>query len=256
MAFQFDFTAKRVLVTGSTMGIGFGVARAFHELGATVAVNGRTDDGVREAIERLGGGDRLVAAPCDLANGDERSRAIQRTLDALGGLDVLVNNAGRGDDALVDQITEDYWKKMTDLNLKAVFFTSQACLPELKRSRGCIVNVASAAGIMGFAPGTSVYAANKAGVIQMTRMLALHLARDHVRVNVLCPGWIDTPMIRNDNEKVGNDSLLKYINESVPMGRIGTVDECMGAVLYLAAPFASYTTGSVLVADGCLSAGH
>jgi NAD(P)-dependent dehydrogenase (short-subunit alcohol dehydrogenase family) len=256
MKFQLDFTGKRVLVTGSTMGIGYGAAEAFHGLGATVAVNGRSAAGVAGAIERLGGGRRLVAAPGDVASSRERQEMVDRALDAMGGLDVLVNNAGRGDDALIDQVTEEYWQKMTDLNLKAVFFTTQACLPALKQSRGVVINVSSVAGIIGMPAGVSVYAATKAGVVQMTRMLSLALAKEGVRVNALCPGWIDTPMIRKDNEKVGGDGLLKYINESVPMGRIGTVEECTGALLYLAAPFAGYTTGSVLVADGGLSAGH
>lgn len=256
MKFQFDFSGKKVFVTGSTMGIGYGAAEAFHQLGATVAVNGRSADGVQQAIRQLGGGKRLVAAHGDLSRAAERKATVARALDAMGGLDVLVNNAGRGDDALIDQVTEEYWEKMLDLNLKAVFFTTQACLPALRQSRGCVINVSSVAGVMGVPPGTSVYAATKAGVVQMTRMLALNLAKEGVRVNALCPGWIDTPMIRRDNEKIGDNGLINYINESVPMGRIGTVDECTGAMLYLAAPFASYTTGSVLVADGCLSAGH
>lgn len=256
MKFKLDFTGKRVLVTGSTMGIGYGAAEAFHDLGATVAINGRSADGVKKTIENFGGGKRLIAAHGDIASSRERNAAVERALDAMGGLDILVNNAGRGDDALIDQITEEYWEKMMDLNLKGVFFTTQACLPALKHSKGNVINVASVAGVMGVPPGTSVYAATKAGVVQMTRMLALNLGKEGVRVNALCPGWIDTPMIRKDNEKVGNNGLINYINESVPMGRIGTVDECTGAVLYLAAPFASYTTGAVLVPDGGLSAGH
>jgi NAD(P)-dependent dehydrogenase (short-subunit alcohol dehydrogenase family) len=256
MNFKLDFTGKRVFITGSTLGIGRGAAEAFHGLGATVAVNARARESVDRVIKELGGGSRLVAAPGDISTRSGREQAVQCALDGLGGLDVLVNNAGRGDDAPVDKITEEYWDKMMDLNIKAVFFVTQACLPALKRSRGCIINIGSIAGIMGGPPGTSVYSATKGAVVSMTRMLGLNLAKEAVRVNALCPGWIDTPMIQKDNAKIGDDALLNYIYESTPMGRIGSIDECAGAILYLAAPFASFTTGSVLVADGGLTAGH
>lgn len=256
MNFQLDFTGKRVLVTGSTMGIGRGAAEGFHSLGATVAINGRTAEGVSQAIAEMGGGERLVAVPGDFSLASVRKPVLAQVIETMGGLDILVNNAGRGDDCLIDGITEEYWQKMMDLNLKAVFFTTQACVPALRKSKGCVINVASGLGVQGGPPGTVVYAATKGAVIQMTRMISLALAKDGVRVNALVPGWIDTPMIRNDNAKLGDNALFNYIIESTPMGRIGTVDECTGAILYLAAPFASFTTGSVLVADGGLTAGR
>lgn len=256
MKFQLDFTGKRVLVTCGRTGIGLSAAEAFHALGATVAINGRSAEGVRAAIAQLGGGKRLIAVPGDVASVRQRQEVVAGALEAMGGLDILVNNADRGDDAPIDQITEEYWQQMTDLNLKAVFFTTQSCLPALKASKGVVINVASVAGVMGLRPGASVYAATKGGVVHMTRMLSLALAKEGVRVNALCPGWIDTPMVRRDNETIGNDGLIDHINDSVPMGRIGTVDECTGALLYLASPFASYTTGTALVVDGGLSAGH
>lgn len=256
MKMQFDFSGKRVLVTGSTKGIGRGAAEAFHALGATVAINGRSADTVAGAIEEMGGGERLVAAPGDLSSVAAIKTVVPKTIEAMGGLDVLVNNAGRGDDCPVDDATEEYWEKMIALNLKGVFFTAQACVPALKRTKGCIVNVASMLGVMGGPPGTVVYSATKGAVVQMTRMMALELSRDGVRVNSLCPGWIDTPMIRHENELAGDNALLDYIDDTCPLGRIGSVDECTGAILYLAAPFAGYTTGATLVADGGISSGH
>ncbi len=256
MKMQFDFSGKRVLVTGSTKGIGRGAAEGFHASGATVAINGRSADTVARTIEEMGGDDRLVAAPGDLSSVAEIKAVVPKTVEALGGLDVLVNNAGRGDDCQTDDITEDYWEKMVALNLKAAFFTAQACAPALKTTRGCIVNVASMLGVMGGPAGTVVYSATKGAVVQMTRMMALELSRDGVRVNSLCPGWIDTPMIRNENELAGNNALFDYITATCPLGRIGTVDECTGAILYLAAAFAGYTTGATLVADGGISSGH
>ncbi len=253
---QLDFTNKRVLVTGSTLGIGRTAVEAFLQLGATVAVNGRTAESVDRAIREMGGGARLIAAPGDLSDTAERTRTVGRAIADLGGLDVLINNAGRGDDCLIEDVTEGYWKRMLDLNLKAVFFTAQACVPALKKTRGSIINVASALGLIGGPAGSVVYATTKGGVVQMTRMMALALAVEGVRVNVLCPGWIDTPMIQRDNAAAGDDALYKYIAQSVPMGRIGTPQECVGAMLYLAAAQNSYTTGAVLSADGGLSCGH
>jgi NAD(P)-dependent dehydrogenase (short-subunit alcohol dehydrogenase family) len=256
MPFQFDFSNKRVLVTGSTLGIGRAAAEAFHSLGATVAINGRTADSVARTIAELGGGSRLVAAPGDLASLPEIRSVLPRVIAAMGGLDVLVNNAGRGDDCLIDDVTKEYWEKMLALNLKGAFFTSQVCIEALKASRGCIINVASGLGVMGGPPGSVVYSTSKTAMVQMTRMMALELAQHHVRVNNLVPGWIDTPMIRRENELTGNNALIDFINTTTPVGRIGTAEECAGAILYLAAPFASFTTGATLATDGGLTAGH
>ena len=256
MNIHFDFSGKRVLVTGSTMGIGRAAAEAFHELGATVAINGRTDASVAKAVAELGGGPRLVAAPGDLSTTIEINTVIGALLARWGGIDVLVNNAGRGDDCVVDNVTEEYWEKMLALNLKGAFFTTQACIPALKASRGCVINVASGLGVMGGPPGSVVYSTTKTAMVQMTKMMALEFAQQGVRVNAMVPGWIDTPMIRAENERLGDNGLLDYIELTTPAGRIGTSEEMAGAILYLAAPFASFTTGSVLAADGGLTAGH
>ena len=252
----FDFTGRRVFVTGSTLGIGRTAAEGFLAAGATVAVNGRTADAVSRTIAEMGGGPRLVAAPGDLSITAERQRTVAGALEALGGLDVLVNNAGRGDDCLVDQITDEYWQRMIDLNLKAAFFTAQTCIAELRKTRGNIINVGSVLGLIGGPAGSVVYATTKGALVQMTRMMALALAPDGVRVNALCPGWIDTPMIQHDNASAGDDALSKYIAKVVPTRRLGTPRELVGALLYLAASSSSYTTGAILSADGGLAAGH
>jgi NAD(P)-dependent dehydrogenase (short-subunit alcohol dehydrogenase family) len=254
--YKLDFAGKRVLVTGSTLGIGRAIAGAFHGLGASVAVYGRSDASVAETVRALGGGPRLIAAPGDMSRVECIRSVVAAAVSALGGLDILVNNAGRGDDCLVDNVTAEYWERMLALNLKGVFFTSQACAPALKESRGCIVNIASGLGVIGGPPGSVVYSTTKTALVQLGRMMALELIADGVRVNNVVPGWIDTPMIRRENELAGNNALLDYIAATTPAGRIGTAEECAGAVLYLAAPFASFTTGATLCADGGLTAGR
>ena len=250
------FEGRRVLVTGSTAGIGRAAAEAFHAAGAIVAINGRTPAAVSAAIGEMGGGARLVAAPGDLSIGSERENALRHAIGDLGGLDVLVNNAGRGDDCPIEDVSPDYWQRMIDLNLKAAFFSSQLSIPELRKSRGVIVNVSSILGLIGGPPGSVVYATTKGALVQMTRMMALSLASDGVRVNAICPGWIDTPMIQRDNAAAGNDALYRYVADVVPMGRIGVPGETVGAMLYLAASSSSYTTGAILSVDGGLASGH
>lgn len=256
MTMQLDFSDKRVLVTGSTKGIGRGAAEGFLELGARVAVNGRSAEGVTEMIREMGGGERLIPAPGDLSKVGGCEAVVTKAIEDLGGLDVLVNNAGRGDDMLIDDVTEEYWEKMIALNLKGAFFCAKYAVPALRESKGSIINVASMLGVMGGPDASTVYATTKGAMVQMTRMMALELAKDGVRVNSLCPGWIDTPMIAHENELAGDDALYEYINGIAPLGRIGKVDECTGAVLYLASKNAGYTTGATLVNDGGISSGH
>jgi NAD(P)-dependent dehydrogenase (short-subunit alcohol dehydrogenase family) len=251
-----DFSGHRIFISGSTLGIGRAAAEAFHSLGARVAINGRTEESVQQTIRELGGGARLVPAAGNLAESSTRHETVRKALIDLGGLDTLINNAGRGDECLLERMTEEHWHQVVDLNLKAAFFTAQECTPALVKTRGSIINVSSILGLVAGPPGASVYHATKGAVIQMTRMMALALATRGVRVNVVCPGWIDTPMIRRENAAAGNDALYQYIASVVPMERIGTTNEVVGALLYLASRQNSYTTGAVLAADGGLSAGH
>jgi NAD(P)-dependent dehydrogenase (short-subunit alcohol dehydrogenase family) len=252
----FDFTGARVLVTGSTVGIGRSIAEAFHAAGATVAINGRSQTSVDQAIDAMGGGGRLVRAPGDLSSGSGARLLATTVIEQLGGLDVLVNNAGRGEDRSFGEVDPEYWEQMIGLNLTGTLFATQACLPALLASRGSIVNVCSGLGLLGGVPGTSIYSTTKAALIQATRMLALEFSKSGVRVNGLVPGWIDTPMIRTANEVGGGNELLNYIQDVTPMGRAGTPEECAGAVLFLCSPLASFATGTLLVVDGGLTAGH
>ncbi len=243
-----NFTGKRVLVTGSTMGIGLGAVEMFHERGAAVAINGRDPKTVAEAVKRLGG-ERLVEAPGDIGSIEGCRSVVDAAIAGLGGLDCLVNNAGICDLARLMEVTEEHWDKMMAVNLQSAMFCSQFALPELRKSKGNIVHIASISGLVGGPSDSHVYAITKGGLVNMTRSMALELAADGVRVNCLCPGYIDTPMIQAENEATGGQ-VYEFINQSAPMGRIGGIRECASSILYFASDDAGYVTGAILSNDG------
>jgi NAD(P)-dependent dehydrogenase (short-subunit alcohol dehydrogenase family) len=243
-----DFSGKRVLVTGSTTGIGRGAAEMFLEAGATVAINGRKASAVEEAVREMGG-KRLVAAPGDVGTIAGCRSIIQGAVAQLGGLDVLVNNAGICPLAYPLDVTEEHWDQVMAVNLTAPLFLTICALPHLRKSRGNVVMVASAAGLFAGPTDSFVYAVSKGGLVNLTRTLAVELAPEGIRINAICPGYIDTPMVRAENEAT-HGQVYEFINRSVPMERIGTVRECASSILYLAAAEAGYCTGAVLVNDG------
>ncbi len=251
-----DFTDKRVLVTGGSRGIGFAIAEAFVDAGARVAINGRTEQSVSAAIERLGGGERLVAAPGDIGTVPGCESAVKTANDAFDGLDVLVNSAGIGSGRPIEDSDEAMWDAHVDVNLKGTFFCCRAALPALRESNGNIVNIASDAGLMGV-PGITVYCASKGGVVNMTRAMALEVAPD-VRVNCVCPGYVDTDMIRRDHIDKKDDPAAaeQRMVDYAPMKRIATPAEIAQAVLYLASSEARFVTGAALPIDGGATAGH
>lgn len=248
-----DFSGKRVIVTGSTRGIGRETARLFLEAGADVVIHGRSRSGVDSTVAALGGGAGIAADLSTLAGCRE---LVDRALDHLGGLDVLVNNAAVGDGGTIEESDEALWQATMDINLRAPFFLTRHALPALRASRGNVVMVSSVSGLMGHADGSTVYCTSKGGLNNMTRAMALELAGE-VRVNAVAPGPVDTDMHRIPARQSGDeDGYFTDINAWVPMGRIGTVGEVARGVLWLASDDASLATGIILSLDGGAAAGH
>jgi NAD(P)-dependent dehydrogenase (short-subunit alcohol dehydrogenase family) len=242
------FDGSAVLITGSSRGIGKATAQEFLAGGARVAINGRTEASVVQAIEELGGHERLVGVPGDVATVAGCEAVVGASIEALGGLDVLVNSAGVFAKTSIAETDEDLWDSLIDINVKGTYFCSRAALHALDNSGGSIVNVASEAGLNGYA-GITAYCASKGAIVNLTRSMALELAPT-VRVNCICPGVIDTDMAR-----IGFADLSEEA-EFYPLKRIGTATEVAKGIIYLASPDAGFITGSALAMDGGATAGH
>ena len=255
-----DFAGKRVLVTGGSRGIGWSTAKAFHDAGARIALNGRTNESTAAGIKKLGGGERLIAAPGDIGTVAGCEATVNHAIDALGGLDVLVNSAGIGMDRPIEEADEAFYDLLMNVNLKGTFFCCRAATPALRKSGGNIINIASTEGLMGLPgmSGMSVYCISKGGVVLLTRALSSELAPD-VRVNCVCPGYIDTDMVRRDWIDKTDDPAATMRDEVIafaPMERIGKPEEIAAAILYLASDQAGFTTGTTFPIDGGATASN
>ncbi len=234
------------------MGIGFAAAKLMRAEGARVAVHGRDLERVRVAIEKMGGGRDLTPVVGDVGDLSDCRHIINETVEAFGGVDCLVNNAGIGDLSYPEDVTEEHFRKVLNVNLRSAFFLTQYALPELRKSKGSAIFNASVCGLFAGPTDSYVYACVKSGMINLGRSLALELAPD-VRVNVVCPGYIDTPLIAAENEAT-DGQVYAFIENAAALKRIGTMEECASTMVYLATDGAAYYTGSVLVNDGGLTA--
>jgi 3-oxoacyl-[acyl-carrier protein] reductase len=243
----FDFNGKRVVVAGGSRGIGRSIALGFAQAGAAVSVCARNLEGLKAVEAELAVYDRPVhTAPCDLADGEAITAYIAMAGNALGGIDILINNAsgfGGGD-------TEAGWEAGIQVDLMATVRAGHAALPFLRQSaNAAIVNVTS---ISALRPSTRTqsYAAIKAAVVHYTASHALTLAPDRIRVNSVAPGSIEFPGGAWEQRKTSDPELYERILRSVPFGRLGTPAEVANAVLFLASSHAGWITGQTLVVDG------
>lgn len=250
-----NFEKKRVLITGGSRGIGLACAQEFLNRGALVAINGRSQKSVGSGSEILGGGKYIVKVIGDVATVAGCESIVEQAINVLGGLDILVNAAGVGDLATIEDTDEALWDTTMDINLKGTFFCCRAALASLKKSKGNIVNIASDSGLRG-EPLLAAYCASKAGVINMTKSMALDLA-PAVRINSVCPGYVDTDMVRRDYiERADNpEQAEQELINLAPLKRIAAPEEIAKAVAYLASDDARNITGSALAIDGGTTAG-
>lgn len=246
-----DLSGKVALVTGASQGIGEAIARTLHEAGASVILNhpdlgdGKTrfDADLIASELNLTRGDSAMVVAADVSREDDVRAMMQAAKSRFGGVDILVNNAGILRDRSITKMTIDEWRSVIDTNLTGVFLGCKYGL-EILRDGGSIVNLGSLSATAGF-HGQSNYASAKAGVHGLTRVVAREASRRAIRVNVVAPGVVDTPMMAAVSAEVRTGMAA-----SIPLGRFGRVEEIAGAVLFLASPLASYVTGHVLEVNG------
>jgi NAD(P)-dependent dehydrogenase (short-subunit alcohol dehydrogenase family) len=238
------------LVTGGGSGIGRASAIAFAREGAQVVVSDVNQDGGEETVDlitELGGESTFF--PADVSDGEHVARLVTSTLDHYGRLDCAHNNGGiEGPLASVVDLTEDDWNRVIDINLKGVWWCLKHEIPAMLMAGGVIVNTASVSGLKGFPPLLPAYVASKFGVVGLTAVTARSYAQQGIRVNAICPGAIDTPMLDRIGE--GAQRLGVAMVAENPSGRLGTPEEVTAAVIWLCSDAASFITGQTLTIDG------
>jgi NAD(P)-dependent dehydrogenase (short-subunit alcohol dehydrogenase family) len=245
---QFSLDEKVALVTGAGSGLGRQFAETLAGAGATVVLAARRRDKLAETaaiIEKLGG--KSMCLDLDVTDAASVENCISKIESELGAPDILINNAGIARQAFLSEMGEDDWDAVLDTNLKGVFMVAQAVAKSMIKAEkpGAIVNIASILGLR-VSKALGSYIAAKAGVVQLTKAMALEWARNHIRVNALAPGYFVTEMNQDEFDK-GAHLQIKH---AVPMGRVGDLSEISGPLLLLASDAGSYMTGSIVAVDG------
>ncbi len=240
---MFDLSGKGALVTGATGGIGGAIAKALHQSGATVAISGTREERLQELAKELGGNVHVL--PCDLRDRAAVAELAGRADEAVGELEILVNNAGITHDNLFMRMKDEEWDDVIAVNLTSVFTLIRGALRGMMRRRkGRIVNIASISGVIGN-PGQPNYSASKAGMVGMTKSLAREIAARGITANCIAPGFIETAMTLALNEK-----QVEMIAAAIPSGAFGTPEDVAASAVYLASDEARYVTGQTIHVNG------
>lgn len=248
---------KVAIITGSSKGIGQGCARVFAREGAAIVIVSRTEGpGLAMVKEIQDKGGRAIYVQTDVSQSEQVQNMIKRTIEEFRRLDILINNAGYHISKNIEETSEEEWDFIINTNLKSVFLCSKYAIPCLRKTKGCIINMSSMVGLVGQS-NAGAYSATKGGIIAMTKGMALDFAKDGIRVNCICPGWIKTPLVDDwFSQQPDEQKAREYINSVHPLGRIGTIEECGRAALFLATEDSSFMTGSILTVDGGVTLGY
>jgi 3-oxoacyl-[acyl-carrier protein] reductase len=241
-----DLAGRSAIVTGAARGLGRCIARSLAACGAKVACVDINEETLKETIDAIrGSGGIAEPIACDVTNSGRVGEVVDEVVKSWGGLQILVNNAGITRDNLIMRMKDEQWDAVININLKGTFlFTRAATRPMMKGRGGRIINIASVSGLMGN-PAQANYSASKAGVIGLTRTVAMELASRSITVNAVAPGFIATDMTAALGEE-----MIEKIKKEVPLGRMGDPQDVADAVLFLASDAAAFITGHVLTVDG------
>ena len=247
-----SLAGKRALITGGASGIGRATALLFAHEGAAVSVVDLDEAGGQAVAQMIvDEGGQAIFVPCDVSQAADCQRAVQQTVKKLGGLDILLNNAGIIRRASVLETSEEEWDRVMAVNVKSVFLLSKYAIPIMAQAGGgVIINTASGWGLVG-GRRAAAYCASKGAVVLLTKAMALDHGQQNIRVNCICPGDTDTPMLRHEARQLG-ESDERFLAEAAqrPLQRIGRPEDIAQAALYLASDASSFVTGTTLVVDG------
>ncbi|AXG06374.1 SDR family NAD(P)-dependent oxidoreductase [Haloplanus rubicundus] len=233
---------KTAIVTGGASGIGKAIATAYVEEGANVVIASRTESEGTEVADEIG----CTYVQTDVREYDQVEKLVETTVDEFGKLDVMVNNAGIASETPVEEMELDEWGNVVQTDLDGVMHGTKAALPHLEETDGCIINTASIYGLVG-GKGAAAYSAAKGGVVNFTQQVAVDYAEEGVRVNSICPGFVETPMTE---ELLETDRFYSYVRDNTPMNRPAQPEEIAPLAVFLASDGAGYVTGANIPIDG------